>query len=130
MSMIVLHVRWEGYGPEQHARIQEVLPTDERRPAGCLSRQWRCEPRAVLGTEVWRSEEEVQHYLTDLPPMLARAGLTQPSHLTGFALPVAYAQAYGQSARAPRQSGPLPVIPAPRAPLDDGAGLVPAAASS
>jgi hypothetical protein len=119
MSMIIVHLRWNGVGAEERARLREVLPEDERRPAGCLSRAWRCEARAVLGTEVWRSEDEVHRFHALLPAVLAGAGLGQPSHVTAFALPSSYAHAYEQSRRA--APVPAPVLPVARTPMDDGA---------
>lgn len=117
--MIVVHMRWNGSGTEECTRLREVLPEDDRRPDGCLSRQWRCEPRAVLGTEVWRSEEEMHRFHVLVPGLLADAGLGQPSHLAGFTMPGSYAMAYEQSRRAAPVAAP--VVPAARTPLDDAA---------
>lgn len=126
MATIIVHSRWDGYGAAERDRLLELLPADARRPAACLSRQWRWQPGAVLCTEVWRSEEDMRRFEVTTSDMLDRAGLAQPSHRTGFAVCDLYAEAYEQSRRAMQKQNSTTAVPVPRAPLEGAATREPA----
>jgi hypothetical protein len=126
MSLVVVHLRWDGVDPEQYEQLRRALPEGPGSPPGCLSRQRRRQGAAVLGTEVWGDEWQAELFVAGLTELLAPAGLGRPQ-VVAFAVPDCFGVGYGvPPARVrPPTSAPAPVIPSPRPPADTELGREP-----
>jgi hypothetical protein len=125
MSLIVVHLRWDGVDPEQYEQLCGALPDGSGLPPGCLSRQRRRQGRAVFGTEVWADELDAELFLAGLAELLAPTGLGPPQ-IAAFAVPDCFGVSYGRPPAGTRPpTSVAPVIPHPRPPADAELGRDP-----
>ena len=80
MSLLVIHLRWDGADEDHGARLARVLPpVGLATEAPCVHRRaWR-EGSRVLSIEVWRDEEAARTHLDGLPLDAAAVGLEPPT---------------------------------------------------
>jgi hypothetical protein len=100
MTMFIVHLRWDGVGPDEYAKITEHVLTGTALADGCLSRRLRHEGRALLDVEVWRDAGQAGRALADLSETVRLAGVPGPAQQAIFSMPDAFAVAYVQSAKA------------------------------
>jgi hypothetical protein len=119
MSLVIVHLRWDGVGPDQYAQVCQALPDGDRLPAGCFSRELRLQGRVLHGTEVWAAFEPAQQALRELPGLVSAARLAAPMTVA-FALPDAFAASYRRAMARPSAAGTAPspgrpdAVPGPR----------------
>ncbi len=101
MTMFIVHLRWDGVGPDEYAKITEHVLTGTALADGCLSRRLRHDGRALLDVEVWRDAGQAGRALTDLSETVRLAGVPGPAQQAVFSMPDAFAVAYVQSATTP-----------------------------
>ena len=101
MTMFIVHLRWDGVGPDEYAKITEHVLTGTALADGCLSRRLRHDGRALLDVEVWRDAGQAGRALTDLSETVRLAGVPGPAQQAIFSMPDAFAVAYVQSATTP-----------------------------
>jgi hypothetical protein len=106
MTMFVVHLRWDGVGPDEYAKITEHVLTGTALADGCLSRRLRHDGRALLDVEVWRDGGHAGRALTDLSETVRLAGVPGPAQQAIFSMPDAFAVAYVQSATTPAPRTP------------------------
>jgi hypothetical protein len=129
MSMIVLHLRWNDAGAEQHHRMLELLPEEPGLPgSGLFSRELRHRGRAILDVEVWGDEDAAQRFLDRLPAVSRAAGLEEPQ-VVAFCLPAMYAAVYARDAARLAAGAATPAIPAQRRAREDEAAPAPVPAA-
>ncbi|WP_369133836.1 hypothetical protein [Modestobacter sp. I12A-02662] len=117
MSLVVVHLRWDGVDPEQYEQLCRALPEGPGSPPGCLARQRRRQGSAVLGTEVWGDEWQAELFVADLDDLLAPTGLGRPQ-VVAFAVPDCFGVSYGVRPAGVRRPASAPVVPHPRSPAD------------
>lgn len=125
MTMVIVHLRWDGVGPEEYARITEHVPTGTAPADGCLSRRLRHEGRALLDVEVWRDAEQAGRSLAGLSETVRLAGVPGRAQEAVFSMPDAFAVAYVQSATTTAPPVPRPrseAVPEPATPLAGAVG--------
>ncbi len=110
MTMFIVHLRWDGVGPDEYAKITEHVLTGTALADGCLARRLRLDGRALLDVEVWQDAGQAGRALTDLSETVRLAGVSRPAQQAIFSMPDAFAVAYVQSAKA------AATTPAPRVP--------------
>jgi hypothetical protein len=122
MSLLVVHLRWDGVDQEQYEQLCRALPEGPGPSPACLSRQRRRQGRAVLATEVWADEWHAELFLAGLPELLAPTGLGRPQ-VVAFAVPDCFGVSYGLPAAGMRPpTAAAPVVPRPRPPADAQVG--------
>jgi len=119
MSLIVVHLRWDGVDPERYEQLCRALPDGPALPDGCHLRQRRRQGSAVLATEVWADEWHADLFMAGLADLLGPIGLGEPQTVA-FAVPDCFAVGYGVRMRPPAAAAP--VIPRPRPPADAQVG--------
>ncbi len=118
--MLIVHLRWDGVGPDEWARITEHVATGTAPGDGSLSRQMRRDGTAVLDVEVWPDADRARAGVTELTETVRRAGVAAEPEEVAFSLPDPYALAYVQSARMPAH----PAVAAPAIPVPDATTLL------
>ncbi len=108
MTMFIVHLRWDGVGPDEYARITEHLLTGTAPADGCLSRRLRHEGRTLLDIEVWRDPEQAQRALTGLSETVRLAGVPGRAQEAVFSMPDAFAVGYGYVRSATMAAPPVP----------------------
>ena len=58
MSVLIVHLRRDGVGPAEYARISEHVLTGTAPADGCLSRRLQQQGRTLLDVEVWQDMGE------------------------------------------------------------------------
>jgi hypothetical protein len=98
MTMFIVHLRWDGVGPDEYARITEHVLTGTALADGCLSRRLQHSGRTLLDVEVWRDAGLAGRSLTGLSETVRLAGVPGRAQEAVFSMPDAFAIAYVQSA--------------------------------
>jgi hypothetical protein len=98
MTMFIVHLRWDGVGADEYARITEHVLTGTALADGCLSRRLQHHGRTLLDVEVWRDPELAGRSLTGLSETVRLAGVPGRAQEAVFSMPDAFAVAYVQSA--------------------------------
>ncbi|SHN69673.1 hypothetical protein SAMN05660350_01692 [Geodermatophilus obscurus] len=110
MTMFIVHLRWDGVGPDEYAKITEHVLTGTALADGCLARRLRHDGRTLLDVEVWQDAGQAGRALSDLSETVRLAGVPGAAQQAIFSMPDAFAVAYVQSAKA------AATTPAPRVP--------------
>jgi hypothetical protein len=116
MSLVTLHLRWNGIGPEEYERVDRAVSEAGRPAAGCLSTQLRRVGTALMATQVWDSEA-AGNRMDRLVTTVRDAGVEQPPQIAMFSVPQMFAVTYRRAAPTPvipRQPGPPAVEQRPR----------------
>ena len=109
MTMFIVHLRWDGVGPDEYARITEHVLTGTALADGCLSRRLQHEGRTLLDVEVWRDAEQAGRSLARLSETVRFAGVSGLAQEAVFSMPDAFAVSYlGPATTA------APAVPSPR----------------
>ena len=98
MTMLIVHLRWDGVGPDEYARITEHVLTGTALADGCLSRRLQHDGRTLLDVEVWRDPAQAGRALTDLSETVRLAGVPGRAQQAVFSMPDAFAVGYVRSA--------------------------------
>ena len=109
MTMFIVHLRWDGVGPDAHARITEHVLTGTALADGCLSRRLQHDGRTLLDVEVWRDPGRAGRSMADLSDTVRLAGVPGPAQQAVFSMPDAFAVAYLRPATVA-----APPVPHPR----------------
>ena len=76
MTMFIVHLRWDGVGRDEYARITEHVLTGTALADGCLSRRLQHDGRTLLDVEVWRDPDRAGRAMTDLSETVRTVGLS------------------------------------------------------
>jgi hypothetical protein len=123
MSLVVLHLRWNGAATEHYEQLCRLLPVGRRLlDDGIHSRELRHVGAAVVGTEVWPDDGAAARFLDQLPTVTRAAGLDDPQ-VVAFVVPGPYAGVWAadKGRRTEDDSATSPAIPAQRRPQPDNA---------
>ena len=107
MSLITVHLRWNGVGPEQYEQILRAVPGDGRLPVGCLSRQLQRQGNALVAVEVW-NQDVAGGRMDHLVRAVQAAGLVDQPLTAMFSIPQMYAAAYRRPGRPEEVPHPRP----------------------